>query len=155
MSNQLLREALEEMVRCAQKQNWRDNYPSAMAKAYAALDATKEAQPAAGEQVAPKEVGEVIVTLRDGMKCFAFEEYSEAYNLPEGLHHLYTSAPPAAAHEAVRDKVVLERLRDLYESAYGAGQNNPNGYSSLHDREWEVQDAFRAMRAQAGEGGAA
>lgn len=47
------------------------------------------------------------------------------------------------------NEVILERLRDLYESAYGAGQNNPNGYSNLHDREWELQDTLRAMHAQA------
>lgn len=61
-------------------------------------------QPAAGEPVETKEIGEMTVTLRDGVKCFSFEEYSEAYKLPEGLHYLY-AAPPAAARrdEAVRE----------------------------------------------------
>lgn len=63
-------------------------------------------QPAAGEPVEAKEIGEMTITLRDGVKCFSFEEYSEAYKLPEGLHYLY-AAPPAAAHgdEAVTNLV--------------------------------------------------
>lgn len=99
-------------------------------------------QSAAGEPIGKVELFGINMT---------YVEWRERKMPPLGTE-LYT-APPAAAHgdEAACDKAVLERLRDLYESAYGAGQNNPNGYSSLHDREWEVQDAFRAMRAQGDE----
>lgn len=116
-----------------------------LANAVAALRAT---QPAAGEPVY-----QVMYLGLDGGGWIDVDRETmgrhEAYPKEFRTRTLWTT-PPSAAHgdEAVRDKAVLERLRDLYESAYGAGQNNPNGYSSLHDREWEVQDAFRAMRAQ-------
>lgn len=65
------------------------------------------------------------------------------------------SAPPAAAHgdEMDRDEVQMQCLRDLYESGYNDGQNNPNGYSSISEREDAAQHTLRDMRAQAGEGG--
>ncbi|WP_338544934.1 hypothetical protein V6W80_17330 [Pseudomonas benzopyrenica] len=75
---------------------------------------------AAGEPVEPKEIGEMTITLRDGVKCFSFEEYSEAYKLPEGLHYLYAAAP-AAAHgdEAVRknatESAIQRACRELPE----------------------------------------
>jgi hypothetical protein len=105
-------------------------------------------QPAACEPVAPKEVAEVTVTLRDGMKSFAFNEYSEAYNLPEGLHHLYTSAPPAAAHGDDR----VSGLRwVIARCAVMQKQGFERVLLKAFKRDLEV--ALDAMRAQAGEGG--
>lgn len=122
MSNQLLREALEEMVRCAQKQNWRDNYPSAMDKAYAALEATKETQSAAGEPTKywafRNEDGELCITDRwDVAKHFPFD-------LIPLVSPTTVIAHPAAAHgdEAVR--------KDATESAIQrACKELPEGWS--------------------------
>lgn len=69
-------------------------------------------------------------------------------------HRALYAAPPAAAlgDEADRDEAQLQCLRDLYESGYNDGQNNPNGYSSIAEREYAAQHTLRDMRAQAAGG---
>lgn len=91
-------------------------------------------QPAAGEPVA-------------WSASFASNGYR--YDI-KGRHQ----PPPAAAHgdEADRDEAQLQCLRDLYESGYNDGQNNPNGYSSIAEREDAAQHTLRDMRAQAAGG---
>lgn len=81
MSSQKLREALEEMVRCAQKQNWRDNYPSAMEKAHAALEATKS-EP--GEPVRKPELAGYFSFCEDKQKWLQQKSKGAEFN------HLFT-----------------------------------------------------------------
>lgn len=43
--------------------------------------------------------------------------------------------------------VLPEKFEDAYESGYGDGQNNPNGYGSKEDRDKCVTDLMRSFEA--------
>lgn len=49
---------------------------------------------------------------------------------------------------ALREKMVPELLREIYEWGYVGGQNNPNGYIDEQDRDHCINDLLRRLYEQ-------